>query len=318
MTASKKLIGHSIKTLNKHKQPTKTMTSHPAKFQILPPDAPLIPQFHPLNPNTPMPAFQPQEGKPHTHLKPTPALTPPAGLLPEPVPQQQAQPLPMSAPDPYPIPQGTPGRKTFYAPTHTPANPCHIPGRTLVDPTLDLGIPLESYKDLIDLIVRRPNTDDLSRTVPVVELIDVSKLNIRDLPKQCKIDPVFKLIQSKILRQIHLPTSFRDLHGAYLNSPHFRDIYLYLLQNKALKSARKRGQIISMSQDYMLLDNLLFKITKDHITKEVKPLLCIPTSKVELLLHYFQSSMMGGHMGITKTYMTLGQCFHCPHLAHHI
>ena len=57
----------------------------------------------------------------------------------------------------------------------------------------------------------------------------------------------------------------------------------------------------------MLLDNLLFKITKDHITKEVKPLLCIPTSKVELLLHYFHSSMMGGHMGITKTYMTLGQ-----------
>ena len=68
-----------------------------------------------------------------------------------------------------------------------------------------------------------------------------------------------------------------------------------------------------MSQDYMLLNNLLFKITK-----EVKPLLCIPTSKVELLLHYFHSSMMGGHMGITKTYMTLGQRFHCPNLAHHI
>ena len=87
MTASKKLIGCSIKTLNKHKQPTRRRTSHPAKFQIPPPDAPLIPQFHPLNPNTPMPAFQPQEGKPHTHLKPTPALTPPAGPLPEPVPQ---------------------------------------------------------------------------------------------------------------------------------------------------------------------------------------------------------------------------------------
>ena len=112
--------------------------------------------------------------------------------------------------------------------------------------------------------------------------------------------------------------SLCDLHRAYLNSPHFRDIYLYLLQNKALKSARKRGQIISMSQDYMLLDNLLFKIMKDCITKEVKPLLCIPTSKVELLLHYFHSSMMGGHMGITKTYMTLGQRFHCPNLAHHI
>ena len=318
MTASKKLIGHGIKTLNKHKQPTKTRTSHPPKFQIPPPDAPLIPQFHPLNPNTPMPAFQPQEGKPHMHLKPTPALTPPAGPLPEPIPQRQAQPLPMSALDPYPIPQGTPSGKTFYAPAHMPANPRHIPGRAIVDPAMDLGIPLESYKDLIDLIVRRPNADDLARTVPLAELIDVGKLNIRDLPKQSKIDPVLKLIQSKILRQIHLPTSFRDLHGAYLNSPHFRDIYLYLLQNKAPKSARERGQIISMSQDYMLLDNLLFKITKDRITMEAKPLLCIPMSKVQLLLHYFHSSMMGGHMGITKTYMTLGQCFHCPNLTHHV
>ena len=149
----------------------------------------------------------------------------------------------MSAPDPYPVPQGTLSRKTFYAPTHTPVNPCHIPGRALVDPTLDLGIPLESYKDLIDLIVRRPNADDLARTVSLAELIDVSKLNIRDLPKQCKIDPVFKLIQSKILHQIHLPMSFCDLHGAYLNSPHFRDIYLYLLQNKAPKVPEKEDKL---------------------------------------------------------------------------
>ena len=66
---------------------TKTRPSHPVKFQMPPPDAPLIPQFHPLNPITPMPAFQPQEGKPHMHLKPTPALTPPAGPLPKPIPQ---------------------------------------------------------------------------------------------------------------------------------------------------------------------------------------------------------------------------------------
>ena len=105
----------------------------------------------------------------------------------------------MSAPDPYPIPQGAPSGKTFYAPTHMPANPCHIPGRAIVDPAMDLGIPLESYKDLIDLIVRRPNADDLARTVPLAELIDMSKLNIRDLPKQSKINAVFKLIQSKIL-----------------------------------------------------------------------------------------------------------------------
>ena len=64
------------------------------------------------------------------------------------------------------------------------------------------------------------------------------KLNIRDLPKQGQLDPLLKVIENKVLRQIHLPTSFRDLHGAYLHSPHFRDIYLHLLQNKTPHNAR--------------------------------------------------------------------------------
>ena len=55
----------------------------------------------------------------------------------------------------------------------------------------------------------------------------------------------------------------------------------------------------------MVLDQLLFKITKDHVTQEFKPLLCIPTSKINMLLHYFHSSLLGGHMGMTKMYELL-------------
>ena len=144
------------------------------------------------------------------------------------------------------------------------------------------------------------------------------KLHAHEIPKQKNLDPLLKLLETKILQQIYLPTSFRDFHGAYLHSPYFRDIYLYLLDNKAPHNPRKRSRVISQSTDYMLLDNLLFKIVKDRITKEYKPLLCIPSSKIEMLLQYFHSSIMGGHMGITKTYMTLSQHFYCPNLAHHM
>ena len=68
----------------------------------------------------------------------------------------------------------------------------------------------------------------------------------------------------------------------------------------------------------MLLDTLLFKVIKDRVTQEYKLLLCIPLSKIKALLHYFHTSLMGGHMGMTKTYMTIGQRFFCPNLAHHI
>ena len=72
------------------------------------------------------------------------------------------------------------------------------------------------------------------------------------------------------------------------------------------------------ASDYMVLDQLLFKITKDRITQKFKPLLCIPTAKINLLLHYFHSSLLGSHMGMTKTYVTISQRFFCPNLAHHI
>ena len=66
VTASRKLIGCSIKTLNKYKQPHKVANSQPPKMPLPPPKAPLIPQFYPLNPNTPVSAFQPKQVKPLT------------------------------------------------------------------------------------------------------------------------------------------------------------------------------------------------------------------------------------------------------------
>ena len=310
---SRRLINRSIKTLNKPKQPPRQ--------PIPPPDAPLIPQFHPLNPITPVPQYMPPAiPKPVTVPTSVPVTSrvqpqapPPAIPRPDP-----PQPAPIPTPRIQPTALANREETSFYPPAHVPDQPQHRIRRVPVDQNTDLGIPFENYKDLVDFIIRRPSSGDLDPLVPLAELIDVKKLNIRDLPKQEQLDPLLKVIENKILRQIHLPTSFRDLHGAYLHSPHFRDIYLHLLQNKTPHNARKRSQVIAASADYMLLDNLLFKITRDCITKEYKPLLCVPTSKVDMLLHYFHSSLMGGHMGITKTYLTLSQRFFCPNLAHHV
>ena len=64
----------------------------------------------------------------------------------------------------------------------------------------------------------------------------------------------------------------------------------------------------------MIIDGLLFKITVGN-NGELEPLLCIPTSKVNVLLDRYHSSLMGRHVGITKCYQTIGQRFYCPNLA---
>ena len=47
----------------------------------------------------------------------------------------------------------------------------------------------------------------------------------------------------------------------------------------------------------MILDGLLFKITENNVG-EMDTVLCIPTSKVQVLLEMYHSTVMGGHVGI--------------------
>ena len=117
-----------------------------------------------------------------------------------------------------------------------------------------------------------------------------------------------------MLRDTNLSVSLKDLKAAYLSSPHFRDIYLYLMQNRMpiLPSAARRLE--TNARNYMIIDGLLFKITVGN-NGELEPLLCIPTSKVNVLLDRYHSSLMGGHVGITKCYQTISQRFYCPNLA---
>ena len=109
-----------------------------------------------------------------------------------------------------------------------------------------------------------------------------------------------------------------DLQAAYLQSPQFQGIYVYLAQNRMPKSRKDAKRIAIASQDYMLLDSLLFKIIPDKIRDEPTCVLCIPTSKVDILLDTYHSSLIGGHAGITKCYLTISKRFYCPNLSSHI
>ena len=64
----------------------------------------------------------------------------------------------------------------------------------------------------------------------------------------------------------------------------------------------------------MLLDGLLLKIMELD-DERLDTVLCIPTSKVHILLDTYHSSLIGGHSGITKCYQTIGQRFYIPNLA---
>ena len=106
-------------------------------------------------------------------------------------------------------------------------------------------------------------------------------------------------INKKVLRDTSLCVDLRDLKVAYLTSPHFRDIYLYLLQNRMPLRKGVAKWLDQNARNYLILDGLLFKILDDG-EENLDTVLCIPTSKVHILLNAYHSSILGGHTGIKK------------------
>ena len=74
------------------------------------------------------------------------------------------------------------------------------------------------------------------------------------LLEQADMDKILKLIQWKVLKGTHLLITIKDIHAGYLVSSYFKDIYLYLAQNKlhSTKSAIRR--IEALAERHILLD----------------------------------------------------------------
>ena len=110
--------------------------------------------------------------------------------------------------------------------------------------------------------------------------------------------------------------SERSKSGLF-DKPTFKDIYLYLLQNRVPLGKGVVKRLDQNARNYLVLDGLLFKILDDGEVN-LDTVLCIPTSKVHILLNACHSSILGGHTGITKCYHTISQRFYYPNLAENL
>ena len=171
--------------------------------------------------------------------------------------------------------------------------------------------------EILNPEVRIPTEEYFVLPPPLEILLAKAKMAYKFLPKQGDIDRLIAKINKKVLRDTNLCVDLRDLKAAYLKSPHFRDIYLYLLQNRMPLGKGAAKRLDQNTRNYLILDGLLFKILENG-EGNLDTVLCIPTSKVHILLNAYHSSILGGHIGITKCYHTTSQRFYCPNLAENL
>ena len=82
------------------------------------------------------------------------------------------------------------------------------------------------------------------------DLINKGNFVHKYLPKQMDIDKILEVIQRKVLKGTHLPMEVKEIQAGYLCSPYFKDLYLYLSQNKLPSSKLAIRKLETLPEKY--------------------------------------------------------------------
>ena len=107
---------------------------------------------------------------------------------------------------------------------------------------------------IISEIYQRPDKSQLLGPPELVDLINTYNIVQKYLPKQTDIDKILKTIQRNVLKGTHLPVRIKETEVGYLNSPYFKDLYLYLTQNKLPSSNSAIHKVDVLAERFILLD----------------------------------------------------------------
>ena len=115
------------------------------------------------------------------------------------------------------------------------------------------GIISETYK--------RPDKPFIQEPPELKDLIGTSKLIQKFLTKQMDINKILDIINRKVLKVTNWPLTIKETQAGCLTSPYFKDLYLYLAQNKLSSKKSTIHKVENLAEQFILLDHLLFKIT---------------------------------------------------------
>ena len=220
---------------------------------------------------------------------------------------------------------------------HKPSPPYYDPYARPPPKLPDILDPLDSWKDLLDNdlarkveieenspfqegiiseIYERLDTSYVQEPRELKDLIDSTKLIQKFLLKQTDIDKILDIIKRKVLKGTHLSLTIKQIQAGYLSSPYFKDLCLFLSQNKLPSKRSTIKKVETLAENFVLLDSLIFKLVTTP-DKEAA-VLAIPETCIDKIIALYHKSLFAGHQGVVKTYLTMKDKFFILNLMHYL
>ena len=190
----------------------------------------------------------------------------------------------------------------------------------LSDNDLDRNVNIEEnspfQEGIISEIYERLDTSYVQEPQELKDLIDTIKLIQKFLLKQMDIDKILDIIKRKVLKGTHLPLTIKEIQAGYLSSPYFKDLYLFLSQNKLPSKRSSVKKVETLVESFVLLDFLIFKLVM--MPDKEAAVLAIPEICVDKTIALYHTSLFTGHQGVVKTYLIMRDKFFIPNLMHYL
>ena len=131
---------------------------------------------------------------------------------------------------------------------------------TDLDRKVDIEENSPFQEGIISETYERPDKSYVQEPYKLKDPKDTTKLVQKFLPKQMDIDKILDIIKRKVLKGTHLPLTIKEIQAGYLSSLYFKDLYLFLSQNKLPSKRFFIKKVETLAENFILLDSLLFKL----------------------------------------------------------
>ena len=149
------------------------------------------------------------------------------------------------------------------------------------------------------------------------ENVNANKVSIKFYPKQLHLNKFLNDILECCNDFGESIISHKELQSEQRISPVYRDLYRYLYLDVLPASRNLIRQVITLSEEICLLDNILCHVRTNKLTNKLQIRPVIPSSQLALrLIHHLHSSKTANHLAITSTYKILNSKYYIKNLIH--